>query len=125
MVNIIKTSKRVEVLTLGCLEDLAARSGEIVAALSSSHHERYVTHLGLASVKDDPEHYKCATLDLLTLRSFERLTVLTIDYDNVSDSLLGALSYGNLMRLVIHVHNLYKNLPGTTNAAWQSFVQKK
>ncbi|XP_043288983.1 F-box only protein 33 [Venturia canescens] len=124
LVKIINTSKHLEALTLGCFEELTARSGEIVSALCSNGHERFITHLGLASVKDDPEDYECAIIDPPTLRSFDRLTVLTIDYDNLSDSLLGALAYGVLRRLVVHVHSWNKSLPGTTNTAWQTFTQK-
>lgn len=125
LLKIINTSKQLEALTLGCFEELTARSGEIVTALCSNNHERYITHLGLASVKDDPEDYECAIIDPPTLRSFNRLTVLTIDYENLSDSLLGALSHGVLRRLVVHVHSWNNDLPGTSNAAWQTFNQKK
>ena len=112
-------------LTLGCLEDLTVRSGNVLSALCDAQHEKHLKHLGLASVKDDPEGYECAIIDPLTLSSFNRLNVLTLDYDNMSDEMLNALSYGQLRRLVIHVHHWDENLVGTSNLAWQSFVQKK
>ncbi|XP_066601526.1 F-box only protein 33-like [Prorops nasuta] len=123
IVKIIETSNCLEALSLGCIEELTASASIILEPLSL-HHAKHLTHLSLASVKDDPDHYDFLELDHNMFRSFGRLTILTIDYDFVSDKFLNALDTGIMERLVIHVHGWNNDYPGTTNDAWQSFTQK-
>lgn len=122
IVKIIETSNRLEALSLGCIEELAANANMILEPLLL-HHAKHLTHLSLASVKDDPEHYEFIQLEEYVFKSFIRLTVLTLDYDVVNDALLRALDSGTMERLVIHVHDWRQDYLGTTNAAWETFVQ--
>lgn len=124
LLKIVKTTVCLQALSLGCAEDLAASSGLILESLRH-HHTKNLLHLSLASVKDDPDDYVLLELDTSVFRSFTRLSFLTLDYDYVSDALLKALDSGFMERLVIHVHGLEDNHPGTTNNAWLSFVDKK
>ncbi|XP_046744823.1 F-box only protein 33 [Diprion similis] len=123
LLEIVKRTISLQALSLGCAEDLAANSGVILDALQY-HHAKNLTHLSLASVKEDPDGYILLELDTFVFRSFIRLSILTIDYDNVSDMLLQALDNGLMERLVIHVHGLDDDHPGTTNNAWMLFVHK-
>lgn len=122
--NIIETSNYLEALSLGCTEELIVNMFIILEPLRL-HHAKHLTHLSLASVKDDPDYYDFFELDNTIFNSFIRLSVLTLDYEFVSDTLLKALDNGCMQRLVIHVHGWKNDYPGTTNMAWQMFSQKK
>lgn len=124
LLKIVKTSVSLQALSLGCAEDLAASSGILLEPLCH-HHAKHLTHLSLASVKYDPDDYILLELDTTVFRGFPRLSILTLDYDYVSDTLLKSLDNGLMERLVIHVHGLEDNHPGTSNNAWISFVDKK
>ncbi|XP_076248567.1 F-box only protein 33 [Calliopsis andreniformis] len=129
LVKIIERSDRLEALSLGCIEGLTVHSGVILTALCAKH-AKHLTTLSLASVKDDPDAYdvlKCEDLDYICrciFNSFSRLSLLTIDYNFVNDTLLEALNSGTMERLVIHVHGWNDNYLGTTDSAWRNFVQK-
>lgn len=122
--NIIETSNNLEALSLGCTEELIMNMFVILEPLRL-HHAKHLTHLSLASVKNDPDYYDFFDLDNTIFNSFIRLSVLTLDYEFVSDTLLKALDNGCMQRLVIHVHGWKNDYPGTTNMAWQMFSQKK
>lgn len=121
LLKIIATTKQLQVLTLGCNEDLTVHSEELIDSLVL-HHGKHLTHLGLASVKEDPESYEFASLHPMMFRQFERLVVLTLDYEHLSDTLLESLTSGTLERLVVHVHYWRDDLPGTSNVSWQRFA---
>ncbi|XP_015592478.1 F-box only protein 33 [Cephus cinctus] len=121
--KIVENSNCLEALSFGCLEDLTASAGPIMESLQR-HHAKHLTHLSLASVKDDPGDYVLSDLDSCMFRSFVRLSYLTVDYDYVSNSLLEALDSGLMERLVIHVHGYEEDHPGTTNNSWINFVGK-
>lgn len=106
------------------MEELTANATIILEPLRL-HHAKHLTHLSLASIKDDPDYYDVFELDNSIFNSFIRLSILTLDYEFVSDTLLKALDNGCMQRLVIHVHGWKKDYPETTNRAWQVFVQKK
>ncbi|XP_015119600.1 F-box only protein 33 [Diachasma alloeum] len=121
LLKIITTTKQLKVLTLGCNEDLSVRSEELIDTLVL-HHGKQLTHLGLASVKEDPENYEFVSLHPIIFRQFESLVVLTLDYEHLSDTLLESLTSGTLERLVVHVHNWRNDQPSTSNVSWQRFV---
>ncbi|XP_024870381.1 F-box only protein 33 [Temnothorax curvispinosus] len=123
VVNIIETSNCLETLSLGCREELIMNLSTILEPLRL-HHAKHLTHLSLASIKDDPDYYDFFELDNSIFNSFIRLSILTLDYEYVSDTLLEALDNGCMQRLVIHIHGWKEDYPGTTNMAWQMFVQK-
>lgn len=124
VVNIIETSNCLETLSLGCREELIVNLSAILEPLRL-HHSKHLTHLSLASIKDDPDYYDFFEFDNSIFNSFIRLSILTLDYEYVSDTLLEALDNGCMQRLVIHIHGWKEDYPGTTNMAWQIFVQKK
>ncbi|CAH0550463.1 unnamed protein product [Brassicogethes aeneus] len=106
--------------SIGCLEDLSYILSDILKKLDPAK----VTHLCLASVKDDPIKYQQIYLDPKLLIPFEKLKVLSVDYDHVSDAFLGTLDKcRKLQRLVVHLHSVRPAHPGTTNAAWQRFSE--
>ncbi|XP_015177441.1 PREDICTED: F-box only protein 33 [Polistes dominula] len=121
--KIIERSNHLEALSLGYIEELATNADLILEPLIL-HHAKHLTHLSLASVKDDPEHYDFIELEEYNFKSFIRLTVLTVDYDVVNDALLRALDSGTMRKLVIHVHGWHTDYLGTSNAGWELFVQK-
>lgn len=123
VIKIIETSNCLEALSLGCSEELTANASTILKSLRL-HHAKHLTHLSLASIRDDPDYYDFDEIDDSILTSFIRLSILSLDYEFVSDSLLMALDNGCMRRLVIHVHG-WRNHLWTTNRAWQVFVQKK
>lgn len=124
IVKIIETSNCLEALSLGCTEELTANADLLLEPLRL-HHAKRLTHLSLASVKDDPDCYNVYKLDSYIFNSFIRLSILSLDYDFVNDTLLNSLDNECMQRLVIHVHGWKNDYPGTTNAAWQAFVHKK
>ncbi|XP_076169743.1 F-box only protein 33 [Ptiloglossa arizonensis] len=126
LVKIIETSNCLEALSLGCIEELTA-SADVILEPLRLHHAKHLSVLSLASVRDDPDDYDFLELGLdyeLFFNSFIRLSILTLDYDFISDSLLKALDTGTMERLVIHVHGWNEHYAGTTDSAWQIFVQK-
>lgn len=123
IVKIIETSNCLEALSLGYMEELATNANIILEPLLL-HQAKHLTHLSLASVKDDPDHYDFIELEEYIFKSFIRLTVLTVDYDVVNDALLRALDSGTMETIVIHVHGWHNDYLGTSNAAWEFFVQK-
>ncbi|XP_034944070.1 F-box only protein 33 [Chelonus insularis] len=120
IISIIKNTKRLETLTLGCVEDITLFAREILECLSSYHSE-HLTHLGLASVKEIPDNYKVISLDSLVFNNFKHLTILTIDYDHLNDILLDSFTTGTLERLVVHVHDWHQNR-GASNRSWILFT---
>lgn len=127
LVKIIETSNRLEVLSLGCIKKLRANADVILRPLCL-HHAMHLTTLSLASVRDEPENYDLEQFESgyeFFFNSFARLSILTLDYEFVNDYLLEALDNGIMERFVIHVHEWNDNYSGTTNRAWQMFVQKK
>ncbi|KAH0551261.1 F-box only protein 33 [Cotesia glomerata] len=123
ILKIIETSKRLEALTLGCVEELVLNAGEILEVLGY-YHGKHLTHLGLASVKEDPENYQFVILNSITFQQFISLTILTLDYDCLNDTMLESLTSGTLERLVVHVHDWKENYHGTSDHAWELFTQK-
>lgn len=124
LLNIVETSNSLEALSLGCIEELAEDLTCILEPLKNNHANR-LAHLALASVKDDPERYDFLELDCSLFKKFQRLSMLTIDYDHLSDDLLLALDNGLMQRLVIHVHGWNGDYEGASNNAWIAFTQKK
>ncbi|XP_018567418.1 F-box only protein 33 isoform X2 [Anoplophora glabripennis] len=109
---------KLSTFSIGCIEDLTYFLDDILKNLSPSK----VTHLGLASVKDDPVKYEVAYFDPEMIAPFTKLKVLSIDYDQLSDEFLYKLETAKqLERLVVHLHGVRKNHPGTTNKAWDDF----
>ncbi|XP_058810849.1 F-box only protein 33 [Phymastichus coffea] len=123
LLNIVETSNSLEALSLGCIEELAEDLICILEPLKNRHANR-LTHLALASVKDDPERYDFLELDGALFTHFQQLSILTIDYDHLSDDLLLALTSGLMQRLVIHVHGWNGEYEGASNSAWIAFTQK-
>ncbi|KAJ8916338.1 hypothetical protein NQ315_005033 [Exocentrus adspersus] len=111
---------KLSTFSIGCIEDLTYFLDDILKGLSPSK----VTHLGLASVKDDPVKYEVAYFDPKMIARFTKLKVLSIDYDQLSDEFLYNLeAVKELERLVVHLHSIQENHPSTSNRAWDNFRQ--
>ena len=125
LINIIKKSDHLEALSLGCIEDLTGSARQILVHLRNCQ-AKHLTTLSLASVKDDPDDYNVLNSGYGHMfNSFTKLSILTLDYEFLSNSLLKALNSGTMERLVIHVHGWHYQYSGPTDSSWQTFVQKK
>ncbi|CAH0391614.1 unnamed protein product [Bemisia tabaci] len=122
--EIITNSRALNVLNFGCNEDLTLHIGSFLELLIKFQAESIST-LGLASVKEDFNDYVLPELDVTHFASFPNLQVLSVDYDYMCDELLGSLNKTTgLQRLIIHVHGIEENHPGTSNRAWETFTQQ-
>ncbi|CAG9766374.1 unnamed protein product [Ceutorhynchus assimilis] len=109
---------RLSAFSLGGLEDLAQYTDCILGTLTPLK----VKLLGLASIKDDISNYEEKHFKLDLISFYKNLQILSIDYDQLSDKFLYRLEEAkNLQRLVVHLHAIPKNHPGTTNLAWKEF----
>nr|XP_023024571.1 uncharacterized protein LOC111512658 [Leptinotarsa decemlineata] len=107
--------------SIGCVEDLSFFLEGILTNLNPS----LITDLGLATVKDDPTNYVRNNFDPRLLSPFPKLEVLSIDYDQLSDELLAILdSATELRKLIVHLHAISEEHPGTTDEAWIKFRKK-
>lgn len=51
--------------------------------------------------------------------------ILSVDFEQLSDSFLEGLDYCEMMeRLIVHVHGIREDHPSTTNTAWAQFQSK-
>lgn len=122
--KIIETSNRLEALSLGCIDIRTSIS--TILKLLSQHHAKHLKTLCLASIRDDPNKHNFVELDYERIfNPFVRLSILTLDYEFVNDSLLKALDSGRMERLVIHVHGWNYRYLGTSDSAWRTFAYKK
>ncbi|XP_060536509.1 F-box/LRR-repeat protein 3 isoform X2 [Cylas formicarius] len=109
---------RLNKFSIGCVEEFAHNMEILLKNLTPSK----VTLLGLASVKDDPVKYEPSYFNLELLAQFRNLQILSVDYDHLSDEFLYKLEKATLLsRLVVHLHAVQKNHPGSTNEAWIDF----
>ncbi|KAG7211356.1 hypothetical protein KM043_010646 [Ampulex compressa] len=124
LLSVVKTSTRLEAVSLGCIEELAD-SAHLLVHYLREYHAKHLRHLSLASVIDNTRHFSSVDMDLNIFNSFTNLAILTVDYSCVRDELLQALDNGVMERLVIHIHS-WNCLPAelTSDAAWGRFVQK-
>lgn len=124
LLNIIERAKNLDTLSLGCIEELIEDPNVILEALKKHQASNIVT-LSLASIKDDPDHYEFLEIQQSLFQSFNKLVILSIDYDHINDNLLSSLSSGIMERLVIHVHGWSVEYLGASNEVWRIFAQKK
>ncbi|XP_044263368.1 F-box only protein 33 isoform X2 [Tribolium madens] len=128
MHNVIAKLKRclpsLTKFSIGCIEDFALYLDEYLTILASQQPEK-VTLLGLASVKDNPNEYEDSYFECDLIKPFTNLKVLSIDFDQLSDTFLACLDTStHLERLVVHLHGVREGHPGTTKAAWSDFKAK-
>lgn len=120
LVDLADNTNALETISIGCSEQLFQSSGKLLDALVK-HHRNSLKCLMLATLRDDPDHYELPSLDLTQVGSFVNLQMFSIDYDYVSDKFLESLSACSQMtRLVIHVHGILDNHPGTSEYAWNN-----
>ncbi|KAI5709511.1 hypothetical protein M8J75_000790 [Diaphorina citri] len=116
LLDIIENSDALEIISLGCSEQLFQSSVQLLDSLVK-HHRNSLKCLMLSTLRDDPDHYELPNLDVSLIGSF----MCSIDYDYVSDKFLQSLSAcPQMTRLVIHVHGILDNHPGTTEYAWSN-----
>nr|XP_967995.2 PREDICTED: F-box/LRR-repeat protein 21 [Tribolium castaneum] len=128
MHNVIAKLKRclpnLTKFSIGCIEDFALYLDEYLTILGSQQPEK-VTLLGLASVKDNPNEYEDSYFECDLIKPFTNLKVLSIDFDQLSDTFLSCLDAStHLERLIVHLHGVREGHPSTTNAAWTIFKAK-
>lgn len=124
ILRIMENANSLQHLNLGCIEDIAPNVHLILESLKF-HQSKHLTHLCLASVKDDPNKYEFTEVDSSSFCSFPYLTTLSIDYEFVNDALLKALDNGLMEKIVIHVHGWEETYAGTSNQGWEIFCLKK
>ncbi|KAL1462840.1 hypothetical protein WDU94_014646 [Cyamophila willieti] len=123
LLELVDTSDALETLSLGCSEQLFQSSVLLLDQLVKRHRNS-LKCLMLATLRDDPDHYELPNLDVSLMGSFVNLQMCSIDYDYMSDKFLQSLSECSQMtRLVIHVHGILDNHPGTTEYAWNNVRQ--
>nr|CAD7197661.1 unnamed protein product [Timema douglasi] len=71
---LVTNSHQLERLNMGCSEHLSVSALGMIN-LISKHQARSLRHLGLATVKDDPNNYELLDLDPSLMRNFHRLQV--------------------------------------------------
>ncbi|KAK8389759.1 hypothetical protein O3P69_009036 [Scylla paramamosain] len=124
--SIISNSRNLRTLVLGCIQDLTDQA-DIFLPLLAHHQFNSISTLGLASVKYDPNSYALLDIPPDNFASFTALQVLTLDYDYMSDRLLGVLATPYtcpLRRLVLHVHGIDQTHQGTSEYMWYCFKQQ-
>lgn len=123
IINLLKPSlSKLNKFSIGCVEDLSIALNEILKNLTPTK----ITHLGLATVRDDLNYYQSiCNFEPDFLISFKQLKILSIDYEQLYDKFLNYLSFAkDLERLVVHLHGIRKDHPGTTEGAWIDFRQQ-
>lgn len=123
LLDLADNSDDLETISIGCSELLFQSSGKLLDSLVKHHHTS-LKCLMLATLRDDPDHYELPRLDITQIGTFVNLQIFSIDYDYVNDKFLQSLSACSRMtRLVIHVHGILDNHPGTTEYAWNNVRQ--
>lgn len=119
---IIRTSRKLKHISLGCSEELLAHSDYFVDCLSS--HCSTLEGIHLASVKEDSDNYGIIDLDVYKFRSFTSLKHLSIDYDFLDSQFLHIFSESGrtpLTTLNINVHGVGPEHEKVTNVSWHNF----
>lgn len=124
--QIIRNSKKLKHISLGCISDLLDHAEEWLPLLAAFQGESMEV-LHLSSVKEDPESYGLIDLPLRDLGNLSNLHTLGIDYDYVSVSLFDTLmqkGHAPLERLIIHVHGVEPGHEKIPNHTWQRMVKQ-
>ncbi|XP_054278398.1 F-box only protein 33-like [Macrosteles quadrilineatus] len=124
LINAIRKSHQMEALSLGCLEELISSHAKNILELIVNKHANNIKVLGLATIKDYPDDYFITDLNIRLLKPLVNLQILSIDYCHVNDNLLHILGDTQLQRLVVHVHGIMDEHPGTTEGAWTYLTRK-
>jgi len=120
----VRKSRHLEALSLGCLEELISSHARNILEVIVNQHASTIKLLGLATIKDYPDDYFITDLNIHLLKPLVHLQILSIDYCHVNDNLLYILGDTQLRRLVVHVHGIMDEHPGTTEEAWASLKRK-
>jgi len=125
LISIVKRSHHLEMLSLGCLEDLISSHAKSLLENVVNKHANSIQVLGLATIKDNPDDYFITDVNVQLLKPLQNLQMLSIDYCHLNDNLLGILREScQLRRLVVHVHGIMEEHPGTSEDAWITFKNK-
>lgn len=120
--SIIRTSRKLKHVSLGCSEELLAHSDYFVDCLTA--HCSTLEALHLASVKEDSENYGIIDLDVYKFRNFTSLKHLSIDYDFLDSQFLHIFSESGrtpLNSFNINVHGVGPEHEIVTNLSWRQF----
>lgn len=117
----IVSTNPIQKLSFGLCEELHQHCDRILRLLGKNQPSD-VLSLGLGSVKDDPSNYLITIFDVDLMSPFRNLQILSIDYDVLSNKLLGSLaSAPKLRRLCVQVHGIWDCHAGTSDNAWLDF----
>lgn len=122
--GILRRSRGLKHLSLGCIGELTDYSASLVPMLAD-HHAKSLETLHVASIKEDPDMYGLIDLPSTVFANFRRLTALGIDYDYVTHELLEGFAQNNrakLEQLIIHVHGIEPGRQNIPNSVWQCLV---
>uniref|UniRef100_A0A1B6LRU6 F-box domain-containing protein n=1 Tax=Graphocephala atropunctata TaxID=36148 RepID=A0A1B6LRU6_9HEMI len=124
LISAVRKSHHLEMLSLGCLEELVSSHAKAILENIVQKHASSITVLGLASIKDYPDNYFITDLNVNLLKPLKQLQILSLDYCHVNDNLLYILSEAcTLTRLVVHVHGIMEEHPGTSEVAWSTLTR--
>ncbi|XP_065334207.1 F-box only protein 33 [Cloeon dipterum] len=123
--SIISKSKRLELVNLGGLEDLAPYLSELLQVLAVCHGKHLRT-LHANTLKAIPQVYKIYDLDPGHFSRFTALTELSLDYDYLTDKMLQTLSgQGKDLRVLnVFVHGVDEDLLPPSNQSWTAFSKQ-
>nr|XP_023028082.1 F-box only protein 39-like [Leptinotarsa decemlineata] len=109
---------RLTEFSIGCLGILPLQVDWILEKLNP----KSLKILRLASFSRNPPLFNDYYFNPILLRSFVKLEVLSIDYDQLCDEVLETLNNAiNFKILVVHLHGFHTNHEGTTERAWGTF----
>ncbi len=94
ILSILMKTNKFEELSIGCLNDVAMYSNQILKSIAD-HHPKSIRVLGLASLKCDPDEYM---LDSLDYRHFESFSNLQVEINFFIVSLFPSYSRRNNVR---------------------------
>ncbi|KAK7116768.1 F-box only protein 33-like [Littorina saxatilis] len=117
--KLVLTARCLRHFSLGCMEVLQEATPDLLPALTQRHALSLQT-LHLASVKED-WHYNILEISPEALTPFRSLQALSLDYDNLSTSLLLSLAEPGccqLRELSLLVHGVRPGLVHVENQAW-------
>lgn len=125
--KLIQTSRGLKQFSLGCISDLADHSDRFLKFLRVNQANS-LEELHLSSVKEDPDTYGLIDFPHDPFGYFNKLVVLGIDYDYLTNYML--LNFCNpnnsckvpLQKLIIHVHGIESDHEKITNKTWRNVV---
>lgn len=80
MILAVQKCRRLEILSLGCLEEVISAHANIILDNIADKHSDSISVLGLASLKDNPDNYLLSDINTNILQSMKHLQVSKSTY---------------------------------------------